>query len=246
MPRWLPVLERLYVLCKSIRCLERWDRYSFDLANLLAGLLGEAAAACRVAWQEGDVRAAASWRQLLQRGVCVRAWVGSDVLTEWEAQAWWVAGPPQQLHPLAGGVDATEGLAAGGGGSPAAAAISAGGMYRNSWASLLPLPPLRSCLAAAYLLQPAVHGAGGRHGGRPGAGGSGEGGSVLLSGAGAGSDSLAIGGGGRARGGRGLRGGDARGEGEGEAEAEGQRGGEGDGDGDGGAGWWCGRHGWGC
>ncbi len=148
-PRWLPVLERLYTLCKPVRDLESWDSYGSYLEKLLAGLLGAAASGCQAAWAAGDVRAVASWRQLLQRDVCVRDWVGGEVLSEWEAEAWWAAAPPQQqLHPPAGDVDASEGLAAGGGSGPAAAATSTGGASRCPWPFLRAVAP---CEAASLL-----------------------------------------------------------------------------------------------
>ncbi len=147
-PRWLPVLERLHALCEPIGDPRIWGPRVGHFRDHLRQLLGGATAACRAAWEAGDVRAVASWRQLLQRDVCVRDWVGGDVLGTWEAEAWWADTPPQQPHSLAGGMAITEGLATGGGGDPTAAAASIGGASRYPWVFMMALAP---CEAASLL-----------------------------------------------------------------------------------------------
>ncbi len=157
LPRWLPVLARLSTVLEEVGRGDKTpeqDELWRALMTFNAEMMKQAAAACRGAWQRGDMRAVASCRGLLQRDVCVVNWMGTCVTGKWEAEEWWSApllGESQQQQQHQKG---SRGRAAGGGGNVGSAASSSssqGGeeaVIKTYWPFLLPLAP---CEAASLL-----------------------------------------------------------------------------------------------
>ncbi len=157
LPRWLPVLARLRTILDGSwkgKPGEAYDvpRMSTAITGCVAEVLCQAVGACRDAWRRGDVRAVGSWRQLLQRELCVRDWVCKDESDVWEAEEWWAERVPvqrqtrEQQHGRLGKAAQAAGSGGGAGGSATPGSSSSSSRGSSAPAStscrfVLPLAP---------------------------------------------------------------------------------------------------------